>query len=111
MRNLISAEWTKLLPHKATWLLVWIYPILFFVALAIGIMVAPESSKQAKVAAGWIAETAQIWYLAGFTLGRYFIAAYIALVFAGEYGWNTWKLVVPHAARCRSMCRSRSPTA
>jgi ABC-2 type transport system permease protein len=99
MRNLISAEWTKLLPHRATWLLVWIYPILFFVALTIGIIVAPSSSKQAMVASGWIEETAQIWYLSGFTLGRYFIAAYFALVFAGEYGWNTWKLVVPHAAR------------
>jgi ABC-2 type transport system permease protein len=33
------------------------------------------------------------------TVGRYLIAAFTAIVFAGEYGWNTWKLVVPHRAR------------
>ena len=33
------------------------------------------------------------------TFGRYLVAAFTAVAFAGEYGWNTWKLVVPHRAR------------
>ncbi len=98
MRNTISAEWTKLLPHKGTWLLVWIYPALFFVVLTIAIF-AEGKNPDAVTAAGWIDDTTMIWYTPTITLGRYFIAAYLALVFAGEYGWNTWKLVVPHAAR------------
>jgi ABC-type transport system involved in multi-copper enzyme maturation permease subunit len=32
-------------------------------------------------------------------VGRYLTCAFVAVVFAGEYGWNTWKLIVPHRAR------------
>ena len=101
MRNVISAEWTKLLPHRGTWLLVWIYPITLLSILAIGLFVAAagRSPDEAASAAGWIDQTAVIWYVPKFALGRYLVAAYFALVFAGEYGWNTWKLVVPHSAR------------
>ncbi|MEZ0243653.1 MAG: ABC transporter permease [Sphingomonas sp.] len=98
MRNVIAAEWTKLLPHKGTWLLVWIYPILFFVVLTIALLAEPRSAKPPS-AENWIENSATIWQFATISLGRYFIAGYFALVFAGEYGWNTWKLVVPHAAR------------
>lgn len=99
MRNIVSAEWTKLLPHKGTWLLVWIYPILFALILTIGLMGEPGMSKDAAKAAGWIDETTMIWHVPAITMGRYFIAAYFALVFAGEYGWNTLKLVLPHTPR------------
>ena len=99
MRNIVSAEWTKLLPHKGTWLLVWIYPIIFALILMIGLIGEPGMSKAAGVAKGWIGETTMVWHIASFPMGRYFIAAYIALVFAGEYGWNTLKLVLPHTQR------------
>ncbi|MCW3845613.1 ABC transporter permease [Sphingomonas sp. LB-2] len=98
MRNLISAEWTKMLPHKGTWFLVWLYPVLFFVIFAITIMVASKGTKPETVA-GWIEDTSVVWHIASISLGRYLIAGYFAVVFAGEYGWNTWKLVVPHASR------------
>ena len=100
MRNLIAAEWTKLIPHKGTWLLVWIYPVLFLLVLTIAIF-AEGKNPDAMTATGWIDDTTMIWYVPMISLGRYFIAAYFGLVFAGEYGWNTWKLVVPHAARWR----------
>jgi len=99
MRNIVSAEWTKLLPHKGTWLLVWIYPILFLLVLTIGLIGEPGMSRDAAKAAGWIDETTMIWHVPGITMGRYFVAAYFALVFAGEYGWNTLKLVLPHTSR------------
>ena len=101
MRNLLSAEWTKLLPHRGTWLLVWIYPILLTAILAIGIAVklASPAPGEAMSAGGWIDHSAAIWYVPGIAFGRYLIAAYFALIFAGEYGWNTWKLIVPHCAR------------
>lgn len=98
MRNLISAEWVKLLPHKGTWMLVWIYPALFLLVLTIAIF-AEGKNPDAMTATGWVNDTTMIWYTPVITLGRYFIAAWFALVFAGEYGWNTWKLVVPHASR------------
>lgn len=102
MRNTISAEWTKLLPHKGTWFLVWLYPLGIAAILTIAIFVKLGGAAPAGPglsAAKWISDTAVIWHVPGATLGRYLIAAYFALVFAGEYGWNTWKLVVPHAAR------------
>lgn len=105
MRNVVSAEWTKLLPHRGTWLLVWLYPLATIVIMTIVIVVSLAGSHasvadgDSMTAAGWIEQTSVIWRVPGFTLGRYLIAAYFALVFAGEYGWNTWKLVVPHAAR------------
>ena len=60
-------------------------------------------------AAGWIADAAGFWKVPGQGLGRYLIGAFVAVVFAGEYGWNTWKLIVPHRARRqpdrRQICR------
>ncbi|NWM24814.1 hypothetical protein GY659_24235, partial [Escherichia coli] len=29
----------------------------------------------------------------------FLIAGFCAVVFAGEYGWNTWKLIIPARAR------------
>jgi ABC-type transport system involved in multi-copper enzyme maturation permease subunit len=102
MLDAISAEALKFGRHRATWFLVWIYPIGFVILAVLGIMIgltrtnglsaAPDVSK-------WIEGTAAIWYVPPHVLGRYFISAFTAVVFAGEYGWNTWKLVVPHRAR------------
>ncbi|MDV3457265.1 hypothetical protein RZN05_09745 [Sphingomonas sp. HF-S4] len=101
MRNIVSAEWTKLLPHRGTWLLVWLYPIAvgLIMAITIGVKLASRDPATAITAKTWIEQTTPIWYVPMISLGRYLVAAYFALVFAGEYGWNTWKLVVPHAAR------------
>jgi ABC-type transport system involved in multi-copper enzyme maturation permease subunit len=102
MFDALSAETLKLTRHKATWFLVWLYPILFLVLFLISIAVGlAHSGDPAKpvTATAWIAQTAIIWKLPNQTIGRFLIAAYVAVVFAGEYGWNTWKLIVPHRAR------------
>jgi len=101
MRNVLSAEWTKLLPHKGTWMLVWIYPLFLLAILLIGLFVrlATGGPSAPMRAAGWINQTAAIWNTPQMGFGCYLIAGYFAIVFAGEYGWNTWKLVIPHAAR------------
>ena len=53
-----------------------------------------------------------IWDVPDNAVGRYLICAFVAVVFAGEYGWNTWKLIVPHRAADvadrRQICRWRS---
>ncbi|HEX8193969.1 MAG TPA: ABC transporter permease [Allosphingosinicella sp.] len=101
MLNALSAEALKMRTHKATWFLVWLYPILFTILFLIAITVGlfggdpPEQSTLAD----WIDETAMIWNVPGNSVGRYLMAAFVAVVFAGEYGWNTWKLIVPHRAR------------
>jgi ABC-type transport system involved in multi-copper enzyme maturation permease subunit len=100
MLSAISAEASKLLRHRATWFLVWIYPIgitLIFV-LAMGeSLFSPDPPKPAIAASKWIEQTTAIWFVPGFATAL--VGAYAALVFAGEYSWNTWKLIVPHRAR------------
>jgi len=102
MLDALAAERLKLTRHKATWFLVWLYPILFLVAYLIAVAVAAAHAgapSKPTGAAEWIAETAIIWKLPDQTIGRLLIGAYVAVVFAGEYGWNTWKLIVPHRSR------------
>jgi ABC-type transport system involved in multi-copper enzyme maturation permease subunit len=101
MLDAISAETLKLTRHKATWFLVWLYPIgftlIFLIATVATIVTAPPPEPQSL--AQWLENSSVIWLVPGHTMGRYLIAAYVALVFAGEYGWNTWKLIVPHRPR------------
>jgi ABC-type transport system involved in multi-copper enzyme maturation permease subunit len=101
MLDALSAEALKMRTHKATWFLVWLFPIAFTVIMAIGIvagMMGFDSPEQQK-AADWIENTAVIWFVPNNAIGRYLISAFVAVVFAGEYGWNTWKLIVPHRRR------------
>jgi hypothetical protein len=102
MLDALSAERLKLSRHKATWFLVWLYPILFLLLFSVSVVVAlahPDAPARPVTAAAWMQQTAVIWKLPSQTIGRYLIAAYVAVVFAGEYGWNTWKLIVPHRSR------------
>jgi ABC-2 type transport system permease protein len=102
MLDALSAETLKLTRHKATWFLVWLYPALFLVLFLISLAIAvghPAGHVKPTNAAQWIEQTAVIWRLPNQTIGRYLIAAYVAVVFAGEYGWNTWKLIIPHRSR------------
>jgi ABC-type transport system involved in multi-copper enzyme maturation permease subunit len=102
----MSAESAKLLRHKATWFLVWLYPvaftIIFLIAIVVGLM-GGDQRPEPSTLAGWIDDTTIIWQAPGNSFGRYLIAAWVAVVFAGEYGWNTWKLIVPHRSRAALM--------
>ena len=103
MLDAFSAELLKMRRHKATWFLVWIFPIGVVLLLALGIVVDLADSSDAVIhpplARQWIAESAAVWSVPTNSLGRILISAYVAVVFAGEYGWNTWKLIVPHRSR------------
>jgi ABC-2 type transport system permease protein len=47
----------------------------------------------------WLDNAADFWDAPSSGLVRMLVGAFIAVVFAGEYGWNTWKLIVPHRSR------------
>lgn len=101
MLDAVRAEALKLVRHRATWLMVWIFPI-GIVAITL-IQIAQETFGQAidepLTAAGWISQSAKIWSFPLDGGGRFFIAGFAALAFAGEYGWNTWKLIIPARTR------------
>jgi ABC-2 type transport system permease protein len=101
MLDAISAEAMKFRRHRATWGLVWIWPlgVIFILTVAIIVQVAKGEVGRPETAASWIDDAADFWQVAAEPMGRYLICAFVAVVFAGEYGWNTWKLIVPHRAR------------
>ena len=101
MLDALSAEMLKLTRHKATWFLVWLYPVgltIIFLLMISGNFVTDNAPAQPELVP-WLKETALVWGAPGSTFGRYLLAAFVAVVFAGEYGWNTWKLIVPHRGR------------
>ena len=102
MREAFAAEALKMRRHKATWFLVWAYPILFFAVFLLSVILGLtgiDEQTDPQTHEDWIENTILIWIVPSQTFGRYLIAAFVAVVFAGEYGWNTWKLVVPHRSR------------
>ena len=101
MLEALSAEALKMRSHKATWFLVWLFPIAFTIITLIVIgagMIGVDKPEQPN-AADWIENTTMIWFVPNNAVGRYLLSAFVAVVFAGEYGWNTWKLIIPHRAR------------
>lgn len=103
MLDAISAEALKFRRHRATWGLVWIWPIgivaVWLLAILVDLASGTPEAVRAPTAAGWIADAVSFWNVPGDPLGRYLIGAFVAVVFAGEYGWNTWKLIIPHRGR------------
>ena len=101
MLDAISAELLKFRRHRATWGLVWLWPIgvTLVLSLAIIIQLAKGEVGHGASAVSWIDDAADFWNIPAEPIGRNLACAFIAVVFAGEYSWNTWKLIVPHRAR------------
>lgn len=101
MLEALSAEALKMRTHKATWFLVWLFPIALSIVMLVTIVAGMTGfdPPDAPNAADWIEDTAIVWFVPNNAIGRYLICAFVAILFAGEYGWNTWKLVVPHRRR------------
>lgn len=105
MTGALTAEFMKLVRHRATWGLVWIFPlgVIAFFLLSLAVHPTGGLSINGRImqptATIWMAGTAAVWKVAGSGPGRFLIGAFTALAFGGEYGWNTWKLIVPHRRR------------
>jgi ABC-2 type transport system permease protein len=103
MLSVMSAEALKLRRHRATWMLVWIFPIGAIVIPLIVIL--SQLAQNTPPTPGtpsldrWLDNAAAFWELPAQGLARFLISGFVGVVFAGEYGWNTWKLIVPHRAR------------
>jgi len=99
----MSAEALKLRRHRATWLLVWIFPIgvliISLVAIAVEMARGGPPASGAPELARWLGNATIFWEAPRSNIGRFLTVAFVATVFAGEYRWNTWKLIVPHRAR------------
>jgi ABC-type transport system involved in multi-copper enzyme maturation permease subunit len=107
MLSAVRAEALKLCRHPATLFLIWIYPI--FAALAVGLPILAALMSGARPPAAaidahhWARQTAMMLEAPYGAFGRILFAGFVAVVFAGEYGWNTWKLVIPARSRVQLM--------
>jgi ABC-2 type transport system permease protein len=103
MFDAVRAEALKLHRHRATWMMVWIYPVVIAVVtigvLIYGAVTTPEPADPGAAAGEWIRNSTMLWAIPMSAPGRFLIAGFAAVVFAGEYGWNTWKLIIPARSR------------
>lgn len=103
MLDAVLAEALKLRRHRATWMMVWIYPIaitlILLCVLLYSAFTAHGPAGPPQPAADWINDSTLLWKVPTSAPGRFLIAGFAAVVFAGEYGWNTWKLIIPARAR------------
>jgi ABC-2 type transport system permease protein len=105
MRNLFRAEWEKIAGNR--WVvgcLIWVFPVgAFAVVLLAALVLSLSSSARASFrqdqAIEWTKQAIGVWNFPSNLLGRLLLLGFTAVVFAGEYQWNTWKNVVPRNHR------------
>jgi hypothetical protein len=109
MVNLFRAEWKKVIKnHRLITFLVWIYPIgmAVFLAILLVVQLATADSNQGVVAPGsgrWTDDMLNTWNIVtsfpANIFGRMLPLAFMAVGFAGEFQWGTWKNLVPRNRR------------
>ena len=106
MFNLFRAEWMKLTGNRwATSFFVWIFPAIPVALMGFGIFAAllsadaRESLGSDQEQMAWYSNFVFSWEIVNNEFGRWMIAAFTAVVFAGEYQFGTWKAIVPGRQR------------
>lgn len=104
MLDLFRAEWAKINGNR--WVagcLIWIFPIsALTLVVIIGVVMAFSETVRTSYAAGneqWTSQLVDVWGVPNNPLGRLLLIGFAAVIFAGEYQWNTWKNVVPRNRR------------
>jgi ABC-type transport system involved in multi-copper enzyme maturation permease subunit len=109
MLSLLQAEWKKTTSNRMlSGFLVWVYPVGIgaFSLIMVLTSLLSESSARAMAATSsgqWTTDMTGIWlFISAFpgnVFGRLLPLAFMAVVFAGEYQWGTWKNLVPRRQR------------
>ena len=105
MRDLFRAEWLKIAGNR--WVagcLVWIFPLLAVViivvlALILALSATARSGFDEDGPSLWTEQAIGVWNIPNNPIGRLILLGFTAVVFAGEYQWQTWKNVVPRNRR------------
>ncbi len=109
MLNLYRAEWRKVFANfKLTSFLVWIFPIGLFAFHTVMILlslVSPTMTAGVEYFGSgfWTTDSLNAWNMMitfpANLFGRMLPLAFMAVVFAGEYQWRTWKNIAPRTQR------------
>jgi ABC-2 type transport system permease protein len=109
--QLFYAEWIKIVGNRwrAAFLL-WIFPVgtlAFVVVIAALLAIAPLFTNADVTGEldvdhiNWANQAISAWSVPTSLFGRMLVLALASLIFAGEYQWQTLKMVVPHAQRVK----------
>jgi ABC-type transport system involved in multi-copper enzyme maturation permease subunit len=105
MLDLFRAEWLKIAGNRwAVMPFIWIFPL---GTLLLVVFITVLALLSADVRAGleitgvqpWNVALVETWAIINNPLGRGVLAAFTAIIFAGEYQNDTWKNLVPRRAR------------
>ncbi len=109
MVELFRAEWIKLLGNRyMSALILWIFPVGMLAFMVIGTLfvsfAAAFGTRDMAAELGfqdidWTTQVIGVWNFPTGLFGRLLVLALTAIIFAGEYQWQTWKNVVPHNRR------------
>lgn len=104
MVNLFRAEWMKIAGNRwLTGCLIWVFPIgaVAFTVVVGVIMILSESARTSFGAdtVTWTETLVGTWSFLNNPLGRLLLIGFTAVMFAGEYQWQTWKNLIPRNRR------------
>lgn len=102
--HLFRAEWIKIAGNRwVTSCLVWVFPV---GAIALVVIFSLILSLSSPARTGfredtllWTEQAIGAWDVPNNIFGRLVLLGFTAVVFAGEYQWNTWKNTVPRSRR------------
>jgi len=102
--KLFRAEWHKITGNRwATGCMIWVFPALAVLVTVFALLAAALSSSfragAAEDPASWTNVAILPWLIPNNPLGRMLLLGFTAVLFAGEYQWNTWKAIVPRSQR------------
>ena len=102
--KLFRAEWYKIKGNRwATGCMIWIFPILAVLGSILALIGAALSSSFREGISTqpytWTDAALTPWFIPNNPLGLGLLLGFTAILFAGEYQWNTWKAIVPRSRR------------
>ena len=102
--KLFRAEWHKIIGNRwATGCMIWVFPILavLFIAFMLFIVAVSSDAREGMSLepALWTEIAIAPWGIPNNPLGMGLLLGFTAVLFAGEYQWNTWKSIVPRSQR------------
>ena len=105
MIDLFRAEWQKIAGNR--WVagcLIWIFPLmaLAFILVAMVVLSLSETARtsfQGDDTLRWTEYTISVWDVPTNPFGRLILLGFTAVIFGGEYQWQTWKNILPRNQR------------
>lgn len=102
--RLFRAEWIKIIGNRwVSGCMIWIFPLFAILFTVLTLLAAIFSSSFREGLSSdpmyWTEIAIVPWFIPNNPLGLGLLLGFTAVLFAGEYQWNTWKMIVPRSKR------------